>query len=59
MQHITDPELRRRLALGLTVPPPWSRNRKRRFQERAVIVGMSLWLSGWICCLAYLALTGR
>jgi len=59
MQHITDAELRRRLALGLTIPPPAIHNRKRRFQQNSAIGGLLCWLAGWISALAYVALTGK
>ena len=59
MQHIADHEVRRRLAMGLTVPPPDRANRKRRISENTVIAGLALWLAGWISCCVYIACSGR
>ena len=48
---------RRRLALGLVIPPPRSRNRNRRrrhFLRRVIAASLILWLVGWFGAIYHL-----
>lgn len=50
MPTLSDPAVRRRLALGLVIPPPLSANRRRRKPVRGWLLALSaIGAAAWAC----------